>query len=102
MKRAWAYILKCADDSYYVGSTTNIQKRIAEHTSGLFDGYTAARKPITPLWSQEFDDIRFAIEAERQIKKWTRARKEALMRADFKELNLLSRSSATKAKNRIA
>ncbi len=99
MKRAWVYILKCADDSYYVGSTTNIQKRIAEHTSGLFGGYTAARKPVIPLWSQQFDDIKNAIEAERQIKKWTRAKKEALMRGDFKELNSLSRSSATKAKN---
>ncbi|MDI6779366.1 MAG: GIY-YIG nuclease family protein [Bacteroidota bacterium] len=96
MKRAWTYILECTDKSYYTGSTTELQKRIAQHHEGAFDGYTAFRRPVKLLWNQEFADIRYAIEAERKIKGWTRAKKEALMRGDFDALHELSRSSKAK------
>jgi predicted GIY-YIG superfamily endonuclease len=98
MKSSWVYILECSDRSYYVGCTSNLEKRITQHNAGIFDGYTAARRPVKLLWSQEVGDIRYAIEAERRLKKWTRAKKEALMRGDFALLHNLSRSSKTKAK----
>ena len=98
MKSSWVYIVECSDQSYYVGCTTNVEKRIAQHNAGIFDGYTAARRPVKFLWSQEFGDIRYAIEAERSLKKWSRAKKEALMSGDFALLHNLSRSSKTNAK----
>ena len=98
MKASWVYIVECADQSYYVGCTTTLEKRIAQHNAGNFDGYTAARRPVKLLWSQEFGDMRYAIEAERSLKNWTRAKKEALMHGDFALLRDLSRSSKTKAK----
>lgn len=98
MKRSWVYIVECSDGSYYTGCTTNILKRISEHNLGIYDGYTARRRPVKLLWSQEFDDIRYAIRAERQIKKWTRAKKEALINENFKLLHELAKSAKTKLK----
>ena len=98
MSRAWVYVLRCADGSYYVGSTTNLHQRIGQHDSGMYGGYTAARRPVKLVWSKEFSDVRDAIEAERKLKKWTRAKKEALMNGDFDLLRELSRSTKTKKK----
>ena len=98
MKRSWVYIVECSDRSYYTGCTTNLAKRISEHSAGIIASYTAARRPVKLLWSQEFSEIRYAIDAERMIKKWTRVKKEALMRGDFQLLHELSRSTRTKMK----
>ncbi|MEK9135574.1 MAG: GIY-YIG nuclease family protein [Bacteroidota bacterium] len=98
MKSAWVYILRCSDASYYVGCTTNLHQRLGQHNAGTFEGYTSTRRPVELVWSQEFSDIRFAIEAERKLKKWTRPKKEALMRSDFNLLHELSRSTKTKMK----
>jgi putative endonuclease len=66
---AYVYILRCADDSYYVGSTgDSLESRIAEHDAGTFDGYTALRRPVTLVLHQEFVSIEDAIAAERQVK----------------------------------
>ncbi|HET6272257.1 MAG TPA: GIY-YIG nuclease family protein [Bacteroidota bacterium] len=98
MKRSWVYILECNDKSYYVGCTSNLQQRIAQHNAGLYGGYTAARRPVKLVWSSEFHAIREAINAERRLKKWTRAKKEALMAGNFELLHELSRSTRTKMK----
>jgi putative endonuclease len=88
---AFVYILRCSDGSYYVGSTrTTLDDRIAQHDAGTFDGYTAARRPVTLLFAQEFDRITDAIAAERQLKGWTREKKEALIRSDFAALPKLA------------
>ena len=92
MKQGWVYILECSDGSYYTGCTSNFEKRIAEHQSGTFPGYTAQRRPVKLLWSEHFSDIRDAIAAERQIKGWSRKKKEALMRGDFGTIIELSKS----------
>lgn len=97
--KAWVYIVECSDRSYYVGSTTVLEQRISDHNTGRYKGYTSTRLPVTLLWSQEFPDIRYAFEFERKIKKWSRVKKEALMRGDFELLHLLSRSSVTKSKD---
>lgn len=93
MKQGWVYILECSDGSYYTGCTSNIEKRISEHQMGTYSGYTANRRPVKLLWSERFSDIRYAIAAERQIKGWTRKKKEALMKEDFDALIELSKSN---------
>lgn len=98
MGRAWVYILLCSDNTYYVGSTTDLEQRIADHNSGRYGGFTSTRLPVHLIWSLEFDDIRFAFEFERRIKKWSRAKKEAMMKSDYKVLHELARSSETKRK----
>ena len=81
---AWLYILKCADGSFYTGTTrSSLEKRIDEHQSGILGGYTAKRRPVTLAYSQHFGLITDAIAAERQIKGWSRIKKEALIAGDF-------------------
>jgi putative endonuclease len=81
---AWLYIVRCADGSYYIGTTrTSIEMRIAEHNAGTFEGYTASRRPVELIFSQWFERITDAIENERKLKKWSRAKKEAFIRGDF-------------------
>ena len=92
MRPSWVYILECSDGSYYTGCTTNIEKRISEHELGIIGGYTPRRRPVRLVWSQEFSDIKYAILAERQIKGWSRKKKEALIREDFDLLHELAQS----------
>ena len=87
------YILRCADGSYYVGTTRlPVEARLSEHQSG-FDAksYTASRLPVSLVYSAHYDLITDAIAAERQIKGWRREKKEALIRGDFESLPALSR-----------
>ena len=89
---AWLYILRCADCSYYTGTTrATLELRLAEHNSGHYDGYTAKRLPVALVYSQWFDRITDAIAAERQVKGWSRAKKEALIRGDFDALKVLAK-----------
>ena len=93
---AWTYMLLCADGSYYVGCTTNLDQRIGQHHSGLIPGYTSTRRPVDMVWAEEFADILSAIEAERRIKGWTRAKKEALIAGDWELLSALSHRGGKK------
>ena len=94
---AWVYILRCADGSYYVGSTRNsLEDRVAQHHAGNFDGYTSSRRPVKLVFQQDFDRITDAIAAERQLKGWGRAKKEALIAGDYELLHLLSQQYATR------
>ena len=88
---AFIYILRCADGSYYVGSTRkSLEERIAEHNSGLLRGYTLSRRPVVLAWSQDFDRITDAIAMERRVKGWRREKKEALIRGEFEALPSLA------------
>jgi tRNA/rRNA methyltransferase len=87
----WAYMLRCADGAYYVGHTDELDARIGAHQSGLVEGYTQSRRPIELVWSQEFDSRDEAFAAERQIKGWTRAKKESLIRGDWDGVQAMSR-----------
>ncbi len=89
---AYIYILKCADDSYYTGSTTNLEYRIETHRMGLGGRWTSARLPIQVLFTEDFPDMDQALAAERQIKGWNRAKKEALINKRFDLLPELARS----------
>jgi putative endonuclease len=101
---AFLYILLCADGSFYVGTTrATLEMRIAQHNAGTLGGYTATRRPVTLVFSQWFDRIIDAIENERKLKKWSRAKKEAFVRGDFAALRQLSaRRSPHPTKPRIA
>ena len=90
MKPFYVYILQCNDGSYYTGHTDDIEKRIAEHLNVEHKGYTSTRLPIKLVYLQEFQTRHEAITAERQIQGWSRKKKEALMRNDWKELQKLS------------
>ena len=89
---AHVYILRCADGSYYVGSTRDtLERRVGEHNAGTFGGYTATRRPVELVFSQSFDRITDAVAAERRLKGWSRAKKKALMRGDYDALRMLAR-----------
>ena len=69
-------MLKCADESYYVGMTTSLEKRLAEHEAGIDPyAYTYSRRPVMFIWSREFATEHEAFIAERQLKGWSRAKK---------------------------
>jgi putative endonuclease len=88
---AFLYIVRCSDGSFYIGTTrTALETRIAQHNAGTFAGYTATRRPVTLVFSQWFDRTTDAIENERKLKKWSRAKKEAFVQGDFATLRQLS------------
>jgi putative endonuclease len=89
--KSWVYILECADKSFYVGSTKNLERRIAEHQSGQGGTYTSRRVPIKLKFSLECNDIAEAFNLEHQIKKWSRAKKEALISGSYNLLPTLSK-----------
>ena len=79
-------MLRCADGSYYVGITRySVEKRIAEHQEGTCAGYTSRRRPVELVFHETLDPVEDAIAAERQIKGWRRAKKDALIRSDFEQ-----------------
>jgi len=89
---AHIYMLRCSAGSYYVGSARKgLDRRISEHNTGVYDGYTSTRRPVTLVWTQHFLDITDAIAVERQIKGWSRAKKEALIRGDYDSIKVLSK-----------
>lgn len=89
----YVYMLRCADGSYYVGITrAGLDKRLAEHQGGHYPGYTHSRRPVTLVWSQDFQQLTDAIACERRIKGWRREKKEALIRGDYAALPILART----------
>ncbi|WP_370191033.1 GIY-YIG nuclease family protein [Qipengyuania sp.] len=88
----YAYILRCNDGSYYTGHTDDLDLRVAQHRTGAHGGYTAKRLPVTLLWSQDFPTRDEAFDAERRIKGWTRAKKEALIAGDWDRISQLARN----------
>ena len=93
--KAWLYVLRCADGSYYTGSTNNLPLRLAEHQAGEGSAYTRCRLPVELVYSQEFPSEHEAFLRRRQVKGWSRAKKEALIRGDFEALIRLSRSRSS-------
>jgi tRNA/rRNA methyltransferase len=90
----YAYMLRCADGHYYVGHTDHLDVRIAQHQTGQIPGYTQKRRPVILVWSERFPERDQAFAAERQIKGWNRAKKEALIRGDWGALRDLAKRGA--------
>lgn len=92
----WIYLLRCADGSFYAGHTDDLDKRIGEHATGACGGYTATRLPVELVWSQDCSTRIEALNFERQIKGWSRAKKEALIRGDWDEISRLAKTRSDK------
>ena len=87
----YVYILGCSDSSYYIGVTNNYEERFNEHQNGMNpECYTFERRPLTLEYVEEFDNPLDAIAREKQLKGWSRAKKEALIRGNKDELSRLS------------
>ena len=85
------YILRCSDKSLYCGMTSNLEKRLKEHNSNGSKGakYLRAKKPVILVYSETYLDIKTAMNREFQVKKWTKAKKEALINGDLELLKTL-------------
>jgi predicted GIY-YIG superfamily endonuclease len=73
------YILRCNDNTFYVGHTADLAVRLTEHGAGRGSGYTAKRRPVRLVYSELIETRIAAAQRERQIKGWTVAKKEALI-----------------------
>lgn len=89
----WTYMLRCSDNSYYVGSTSHdeVETRVDEHNEGRYPGFTAKRLPVVLVWARHFRLLEDAHATERRLKGWSRAKKEALMANDAEGLEMLAR-----------
>ncbi|SDD84548.1 GIY-YIG nuclease family protein [Nocardioides lianchengensis] len=92
---AWTYILQCADGSYYVGSTVDLDGRVSAHNLGLGASYTALRRrrPVTLVWAAEFGRVEDAFAYEKQVQGWSRAKRRALIEGRYDALPELARGS---------
>ena len=90
----YVYMLRCSDGSYYVGHTNDLEQRLAAHERGATEGYTLSRRPVELVFSDQFSRRQEAFHQEKQIKVWSRARKEALLKGDRDGLVELSNRSS--------
>jgi predicted GIY-YIG superfamily endonuclease len=88
----WAYILRCSDGSLYVGHTDDLVARVVRHNSGFASRYTAQRRPVILAYAEELSTNAIAVARERQLKRWTRGKKEALIARDLAALKRMSKS----------
>lgn len=92
--KGYTYILKCADGSYYTGSTDNLELRMRQHQSGEGAKFTKGHLPVELMYYEEYDRIDEAFKREKQIQGWRRAKKEALMKGEIALLKSLSKSGS--------
>jgi len=92
----FVYILKCADNSYYTGHTDDLEKRMSEHNSGAFEGYTSNRLPVKLVFVQHCTSRYEALSAEQRIKNWSRKKKEALIEKNWSKISKLSKKNFEK------
>ncbi|WP_188778383.1 GIY-YIG nuclease family protein [Marmoricola endophyticus] len=83
---AWVYIVRCSDGSYYVGSTLDLDRRMAQHNAGEGAAYTRTRRPVVLVWCEHHDDVANAFASENQIQGWSRAKREALIEGRMRDL----------------
>ena len=87
----YVYIVKCADGSYYTGITNNVEHRVGQHNEGKDTrSYTFKRRPVELVFVEGFQNFQQAIEWEKQIKGWTRKKKEALIEQNWEKLKTLA------------
>lgn len=92
MKTYYVYMLKCSDDTYYVGVTNDLHRRVYEHASSYNPGsYTSKRLPVKLVYYSVFEYIYDAIAWEKQLKSWSRAKKEALIERDWGRIKKLAK-----------
>lgn len=87
----YTYILKCADDRYYTGHTNDLSERLSRHNTGRGPKWTVGRLPVQLAYQESHENKETAVKREKQIKKWSRFKKEALIHGDVKRLKSLSK-----------
>jgi predicted GIY-YIG superfamily endonuclease len=87
------YILRCSDSSYYVGSTWDLERRLAQHQRGEGAAYTRRRRPVELVFAEDYVRIEDAFAREKQVQNWGRAKREALINGDQNALRRLSRGT---------
>jgi len=91
MKNIYVYILECSDESFYVGVTNNVGRRFIEHSTGFDElSYTFQRRPLKLVYCKHFTSPVKAIDYEKQVKGWTRAKKIALINLEYENLHKLA------------
>ena len=96
----WCYILRCADGKYYAGHTDDLERRYAEHQAGGFCAFTSRRLPVQLIWAQDFPTRHEALDAELKVKKWSRAKKEALVDSDWERLSHFAKPPSERSTKR--
>ncbi len=99
LKRFYVYMLRCSDDSFYVGITSNIEQRLAQHESGWDERcYTFKRRPLRCVHVSEFRTFNEAVFVEKRLKGWSRAKKIALANDDWSEVQLMAKRPSARAR----
>ena len=78
----YMYLLHCANNTYYTGSTKDLERRLAQHQNADGANYTKKHAPVELVYYETYSRIDHAFEREHQVKKWSRAKKEALINGD--------------------
>ncbi|MDE2482290.1 MAG: GIY-YIG nuclease family protein [bacterium] len=92
----YVYMLRCADGSFYVGVTNDVERRVAEHNLGIIESaYTHDRRPVVLVHASAFREVAQAIAWEKQLKGWSRAKKRALIENDWEAIRRLARGPST-------
>jgi putative endonuclease len=89
---AWTYILECADGSYYVGSTVDLDARVSQHNAGQGSAYTRrrGRLPVKLVWAADFDRVDEAFAFEKMVQGWSRKKRTALIEGRWQDLPALA------------
>ena len=90
------YILRCANGAFYVGHTHDLAARVAAHNAGRGSSYTRRNGPVAVVYSEIRDTEAEAVNRERQLKGWSRAKKQALMEGNLASLHALARQHAVR------
>src|SRR5436309_3060666 len=98
---AYVYILRCADDSLYIGETDDVEARLQRHNDGKGCRFTARRRPVFLVYSEQYESRQSARARERQLKRWTRKKKEALIRGDVQTVHCLAIRRVFEKKRRV-
>jgi predicted GIY-YIG superfamily endonuclease len=85
----FVYILRCIDDSLYIGATNDVPSRVARHNDGTAAVHTAKHRPVRLVYAEQYANRLECFKRERQLKRWTRAKKEALIAKDIATLKRL-------------
>jgi putative endonuclease len=97
VKTYFVYMVFCADGTYYIGMTGDLERRLAEHNHGVNPlCYTFSRRPVALVYSSSFDDIWEAIDCEKKLKGWSHWKKSALVRGDWGSVKALSKKHGSR------
>ena len=87
----FVYMLRCADGSFYVGSTRNLEARMDQHNSGKGSQYTSNRMPVELVFIEEYDNVGDAYTREKQLQGWGRAKRQKLIELNYEDLPALAK-----------